>query len=140
MANEALQEKLRWVTAQLRKAQEEQKAKEKELSEKDSAMKKAGQKFGEVSSEMGGLASDVISRLAQFSGLKFHDLYQAGFHDHYTARTNAWMGQTSGAMSTIKTAVEKAAMEEKEKETLAKKLLRQAEEIKREIERSVDGL
>lgn len=140
MANEALQEKLRRVTAQLRKAQEEQKAKEKELSEKDSAMKKAKQKSGEISNEMGEFASDVISRLGQFSHLKFYDLFQDGFHNHYTNRTDAWRGKTSGALSTIKTAVEKAAMEEQEKETLAKKLSRQAEQIRREIERSVDGL
>lgn len=140
MGLENLQARLGSIAAELSRAQDSQRATEEKLSKTENAVQKALQKTTQISSEMRTFSTDVTSRLAPFSSLRFCDLYKAGFEDCFTVRKDDFLAQTDSMISKGLSTIDKLSHERDEKKSIVTQLLREVENMKREIERSVESL
>ena len=134
MTRAALEERLRQVNLQLKKAQEEQKAKAKEAEELKGIVHQAQGDAAEASSELSAFGSRVANGLEAFSNLKFSATYRGWFTGNYQAEMNGFMGSVGEALSEGSKKAASLTNEEQEKKSLAAKLRSQAESLKRELE------
>lgn len=139
MMMEELQEKLRQANIRLQKAQDEQKAKEKDIIDGADALKRLKNRMGFIQQEENDFFSSVTEKLNQFDGLRFKEIYSNWFQPNIVSRSGDWMGEISGAVSGAQGILRQLEEDEQRKKDTASRLAKEVEQIKREIEKAASA-